>query len=285
MSFFSGPLSNAVNESHRKPHLLCFGLLALIHFALDLSLGKQSHLLMSLFVWTSVFMLLLDKQSAQTYPAQAQPSKLSSFSGFAILSALMIVSMAKPGDKITGFFPLIAFMSWFFIFVDLKQVKQYAKELIILLTFGLPKLIPESAFGLSSLTAKFSAFLLHSSVSYPVQLVDNTFIQIPNGSVEVVPACSGISLIVHMLSISVIFLCLFPAKKWDWILLPLLATAIGFVFNAVRVAVLASLSRPESVNSFQYWHSASGASFFVLAALILYSALWFYLFRPVSQSA
>ena len=281
MNLFGGPLSDSVNGSRFRASLLCLGLLALIHFAVDLSLGKQSHLLMSLFVWASVLTLLLDKHQAQ----QAQPTKLFSFIGFITLSALMIVSVARPGDKTTGFFPLIAFLSWFLIFVDLKQLNLYLKEFVILLTFGLPKLIPESAFGLSSLTAKFSAFLLHSSVSYPVQLVNSTLIQIPNGSVEVVPACSGVSLMVHMLSISVIFLCLFPAKKMDWVLLPVLAVLIGFVLNGIRVAVLASLSRPESLNNFQYWHSASGASVFVLAALLLYSALWFCFFKPAKQSA
>jgi cyanoexosortase A len=256
--------------------LFCLGLLASIHLALDLYLGKQSHFLMSLLVWSSVFSLLWDRRS-QFSPCSGE---VSTFVGFATLSALLVASVTHPGEKIIGFFPFIAFSSWALIFVDLAKLSSYLKEFSILSVFGLPKLVPETAFGLAPLTAKFSAFMLHYVVSYPVKLVNDIHIQVPNGGVEVVPACSGISLILHMLSISVIFLCLFPAQKRHFILLPLIAATLGFVLNSVRVAVLAALSRPEWSNHFEYWHSANGASIFVLIALMLYSGMWFCFFKP-----
>jgi cyanoexosortase A len=257
---------------------LCLGILALIHISIDFHLGKQSHMMMSLLVWSSVALLLWDHR----HQSVQQPSKASLLIGIASLSALLIVSLARPGEKIIGFFPLLAFSSWFLIFLGLRQLKVHAKAFAILVAFGIPKLVPETAFGLASMTAKFSAFALHYFVSYPVKLIDGIKIQIPNGSVEVVPACSGISLIVHMLSISVIFLCLFPAKKRDFFFLPVLAASLGFILNGIRVAVLAALSAPESVEGFQYWHSASGASMFVLAALLLYGSIWIVLFRPLN---
>jgi cyanoexosortase A len=256
--------------------LFCLGLLASLHLALDLYLGKQSHFFMSLLVWSAVASLLWDKK----FQFSLSPSKISTFLGFAILSALLVASMAHPGEKVIGFFPVVAFLSWVLIFVSPAQLSSYLKEFSILSIFGLPKLVPETAFGLAPLTAKFSAFLLHYVVSYPVTLVNSIRIQVPNGGVEVVPACSGISLILHMLSISVIFLCLFPVQKRHFILLPLIAATLGFVLNGVRVAVLAALSRPESSAGFEYWHSANGASIFVLIALLLYSSLWFCFFKP-----
>jgi cyanoexosortase A len=256
--------------------LLCLGLLALIHLSLDLYLGKQSHLLMSLLAWSSISLLLWEKR-AQFSPSS---SKVSTFLGFAILSALLVVSITHPGDKIVGFFPLVAFAGWILTFVSTAQLSLYLKEFSILSAFGLPKLVPETAFGLAPLTANFSAFILHYSVSYPVKILNNIHIQVPNGGVDVVAACSGISLILHMLSMSVIFLCLFPAQKWHFIVLPMIAATLGFVLNAVRVAVLAALSRPEWSNQFHYWHSANGASIFVLIALLLYGGLWFCFFRP-----
>jgi cyanoexosortase A len=252
------------------------GFLALSHLGLDFYLGKQSHLLMSLLVWSSVFSLLWDKK-ANLSPSS---SKVSTFVGFTILSALLVVSVAHPGEKIIGFFPLVAFVSWILIFVNTAQLSSYLKEFSILFIFGLPKLVPETAFGLAPLTAQFSTFLLHYAVNSPAKLVNDIHIQVPNGGVEVVPACSGVSLMLHMLSIAVIFLCLFPAKKWDFILLPLIAAGLGFVLNGVRVAVLAALSRPESSHSFEYWHSANGASLFVLLALLLYGGLWACFFKP-----
>jgi cyanoexosortase A len=256
--------------------LFCLGLLASIHLALDLYLGKQSHFLMSLLVWSSVFSLLWDR-GPQFSPSY---SKASTFVGFTILSALLVASIAHAGEKIIGFFPIVAFSSWALIFVSSAQLGSYLKEFSILSVFGLPKLVPETAFGLAPLTAKFSAFILHYVVSYPVKLVDDIHIQVPRGGVEVVPACSGISLILHMLSVSVIFLCVFPAQRRHFILLPLIAATLGFVLNGVRVAVLASLSMPEWSTRFKYWHSADGASIFVLIALLLYGGLWFCFFKP-----
>lgn len=256
--------------------LLCLGALALIHFSIDFYLDKQSHMMMSLLVWSAIALLLWDRQE-QLDPRT--PRALSCL-GFALLSTVLILSISRPSEKIVGFYPLAAFLGWFLIFINFSQIRLCFKEFAILLGFGLPKLVPETAFGIASLTAKFSAFILHYFVSYPVNLIHGTQIQIPNGSIEVVPACSGISLIIHMLSISVIFLCLFPVQKRHFLLLPLLAVAIGFTLNGVRVAVLAALSAPEHFASFHYWHGTGGASMFVLAALVLYSAIWFYFFRP-----
>jgi cyanoexosortase A len=257
--------------------LLCLGLLAFIHLSIDLHLGKASHLLMSLLVWSAVFILLWD-QRVQFSP---NSSKASHFFGFVILSALLVASIARPGEKMIGFFPFVAFLGWALIFVGLPQLNSHLKEFSILFAFGLPKLVPETAFGLAPLTAHFSAFVLHYFSSSPVQLVNNIQIRIPYGGIDVVPACSGISLILHMLSISVIFLCIFPTQKHHFILLPIIAGILGFMLNGVRVAVLAALSTPELSSQFQYWHSANGASLFVLIALILYGAIWSCFFRPV----
>jgi cyanoexosortase A len=276
MNFLNKYLGGSHKSFGFQSSLFCFGILAFIHLALDLYLGKQSHLLMSMLVWGSVFSLLWDKKADFSLPS----SKVSMFLGFTILSALLVVSIARPGEKIVGFFPLVAFVSWILIFVNTAQLSSYLREFSILFVFGLPKLVSETAFGLAPLTAKFSAFLLHYAVNFPVKLVNDIYIQVPNGGVEVVPACSGISLMLHMLSISVIFLCLFPAQKWHFILLPLIAILLGFGLNGVRVAVLAALSRPESSHAFEYWHSANGASLFVLLALLLYGGLWACFFKP-----
>jgi cyanoexosortase A len=282
MKFLNQPFLNQYFGGAHKSNLgfqvslFCLGLLASIHLALDLYLGKQSHLLMSLLVWSSVFSLLWDKR----FKFSPSSSEVSTFVGFMILSALLVTSITHAGEKIIGFFPIVAFSSWALIFMNPAQLSSYLKEFSILSVFGLPKLVPETAFGLAPVTAKFSAFMLHYVVSYPVKLVDGIHIQVPRGGVEVVPACSGISLMLHMLSISVIFLCVFPAQKRHFILLPFIAATLGFVLNGFRVAVLAALSRPEWSTQFKYWHSADGASIFVLIALLLYSGLWFCFFRP-----
>jgi cyanoexosortase A len=258
--------------------LLCLSILMLVHFWLGIYLGKQAYLMMSLLLWGSLFLLLWDRRESFN-PNQ---DKVSQFLGYLGLTSLLVLSVVHPGEKSLGFFPLAAFLGWFLIFIGIAQAKSYLKELCILTVFGIPKLIPDTALGLAPVTAKFAAYTLWY-LGHPV-LLNNIYIQVPNGGVEVVPACSGINLIVHMLSISIIFLCVFPTRRSRSIFFIIFAVLLGFFMNVLRVAMLAALSAPQFSKQFHYWHSASGASLFVLLALVIYGALYFSVLKPPSSA-
>jgi cyanoexosortase A len=254
--------------------LICLSVLVFIHFSLGVYLGKQAYLMMSLLLWGSLYLLLWDRRP---YFKNNQ-DKVSIFLGYLTITSLLILSIIHPGEKNLGFFPLAAFSGWFLIFIGISHAKLYLKEFCILAVFGIPKLIPDTALGLAPITAKFSAYALWY-LGYPVSL-NRIYIQVPNGGVEVIPACSGINLMVHMLSISVIFLCVFPTQKISSGFFIVFAVLLGFFMNVIRVALLAALSTPQSSEQFHYWHSTSGASLFVLLTLIIYGALYFSLAKP-----
>jgi cyanoexosortase A len=255
--------------------LYCLAVLTVIHFGFDLYLGKQAHLMMSFLMWASVYLLLRDSH-ASVMPSQS--GRFSTFVGYILLTVVLVVSIVRLGDKVVGFFPFFAFLSWFLIFIGLGNYQKYLKEFSILLVFGLPQLMPDTAFGLSGLTAQISAYLLWR-MGYAVS-VDGLFILIPNGGVEVVPACSGVNLITHMLMVAVIFLNVLPARRAHFFFLPLIAILLSILMNSIRVALLASLSPVEFHRAFQYWHSTSGASLFVLFTLVLYGLIYGCFFRP-----
>jgi cyanoexosortase A len=255
--------------------LICLSILVLIHFSLGIYLGKQAYLMMSLLLWGALYLLLWDRRQS----FKRNQEKISRFLGYLVVAVLLTLSVVNPGDKALGFFPLAAFLGWFLIFIGASQAKHYIKEFCILAVFGIPKLIPDTALGLAPVTAKFSAYTLWY-LGYPVSLLNNIYIQIPNGGVEVVPACSGINLIVHMLSIAVIFLCVFPTRRTHTLLFVIFAVILGFFMNVIRVAMLAALSPPQFATQFHYWHSASGASLFVLLTLIIYGVLYFSFLQP-----
>jgi cyanoexosortase A len=254
--------------------LICLSILVFIHFSLGVYLGKQAYLMMSFLLWGSLYLLLWDRRPF----FKKNQDKVSIFLGYLAITALLILSIIHPGEKNLGFFPLAAFSGWFLIFIGISQAKLYLKEFCILAVFGIPKLIPDTAFGLAPVTAKFSAYTLWY-LGYPVSL-DGIYIQVPNGGVEVISACSGINLMVHMLSISVIFLCVFPTQKIFSGFFIVFAIILGFLMNVIRVALLAALSTPQSSAQFHYWHSTSGASLFVLLTLIIYGVFYFGLAKP-----
>jgi cyanoexosortase A len=255
--------------------LVCLSILVVIHFSLGVYLGKQAYLMMSLLLWGSLYLLLWDRRPS----FKKNQDKISRFLGYLFVTALLTLSVVHPGEKELGFFPLSAFLGWFLIFIGTSQAKFYLKEFCILAVFGIPKLIPDTALGLAPITAKFSAYTLWY-LGYPVSLLNDIYIQIPNGGVEVVPSCSGINLIFHMLSIAVIFLCVFPARRIHIVFFVIFAIFLGFFMNVIRVAMLAALSTPQFTKQFHYWHSASGASLFVLLTLIIYGILYFSFLKP-----
>ena len=105
---------------------------------------------------------------------------------------------------------------------------RYRQELIILLTLGIPKLILPLLPDISPLTAKISAFWL-MYCGFDVILQNNQII-LPQGTVDVVPSCSGLNLIIYMLGLSVIFQVMFPLPQKNSlkVISYLVAAAIGF---------------------------------------------------------
>ncbi len=247
--------------------------LAIFHLLLDLSLGKTAHMFMSLLIWAAIGLLSFEKLETLIDPR----TKWSRWLGIVVLSSLIAVSIFRPGERLIGFFPLVAFLGWILCISGVSKLPSLAKELAILSIFGAPKLIPNTALPLESITAHFATYLLWY-FGHSVHL-SGKIISVPNGSVEVVPSCSGLDLMTHMLSVSVIFLAIFSVRRSQMLVLPLLAILVGFVVNGLRVALLALLSPPQFSEAFKYWHSSSGASLFVIAAIAVYGLLCYAMLR------
>jgi cyanoexosortase A len=263
-----------------KISLFCLCILAIIHLYLDIYLDKQSHLILSSLLWGVIFLLQWDNRNN----FKGNEDKISQFGGYLLVTALLMVTVVRPGEKLVGFFPLIAFLGWLLIFVGFPNPRAYLKEIAILIVFGLPKLVSESAFGLAPLTAHAATYILWY-LGQPVFL-QGVQINVPNGSVEVVPACSGVSLIMHMISVSIMVLSLSPVRDPSHrVILPLIAVCLGFIMNSLRVALLALLSPPQFSKLFHYWHSTNGASVIVLLTLSIYSFIYFYISKPLDQKS
>jgi cyanoexosortase A len=95
-----------------------------------------------------------------------------------------------------------------------------------------------------------------------------------------VPSCSGLNLMLYMLGVSVLFLVLFPTAKKHRIILPIVAVSLGFLINAVRVALLAIFSTYTDKSMFEYWHSQGGALIFVCISVLLFAGLCALFLKP-----
>ena len=112
------------NDADFRTGIVCLFVLSCVHFLLGLYLGKQAFLMMSLLLWASIAILLWDRRQH----FKINQNKISSFLGYVLVAAVLVISVIHPGEKMLGFFPLAAYLGWFLIFIGAAQAKLYLKE-------------------------------------------------------------------------------------------------------------------------------------------------------------
>lgn len=272
-----------VGQSFKIPPryvLILAGVLGAIFIHLNLRADTYSHLAISITFIAAAWSTLSDKHGQLKLDSNWVSVAIATI----LIGLLLLKSAGTPGEKFVGFFPLFSFIALGALASGIRGLKQYRQELIIFFFLGLPRLalalIPNL---LAPVTAAFSAYgLWYAGV--PVALQNNTIIRLPNGGVEVVPECSGLNLMLYMLGVAVLFLVLFPTSNRQKATLPIAAVSLGFVVNAVRVALLAILSTNADKGAFEYWHSQGGALIFVCIAVLIFGGLCWLLLKPQTGS-
>ncbi len=167
-------------------------------------------------------------------------------------------------------FPLISAVGLGLAVSGVKGLKQYWQELLILC---FPALSPAPAIlvktiDLTTLTAKFSAMLLWY-FGFAVSR-QGTYLSVANKSVEVGTGCSGLSVIVQMVMLAILFLFMFPTNRKQKILVPVVGVLVGFAVNVVRVALMAYLVAHSTEKAFEYWHFGQGSIIFSMIAAAIF---------------
>lgn len=244
------------------------GCLFFVHVTLDFQRKSYGHLSISLLFWIAIASLISDRR--KTLKLVSDPWSL----GLGTITILGLLTMAilKPRGILLGFYPLGSAIGLALIASGIRKIGQYKQEFLGFLCLGIPKLISPETFDITHLTAAFSTLLMWYS-GFPVQRNGVQIILPPGGGVTVIPECSGLNLMLYMFGVSVVFLMLFPTNRRNAIVFPLVAVALGFFLNAIRIALLAFLSAAANPTAFDYWHSEEGALFFVLLSVGLFGLL------------
>ena len=231
--------------------------------------GKQGFLAFSFLFWAAAGSVFWDKHEQLCLGS----GLISATTGATLILAMLFLGVAQPGDGVFACAPFVSVLGLALMASGRRGLGQYRQELIILLALGLPKLLLPSLPDISPLTAKFAAFTLWYT-GFPVSL-QGVHILLPAGGVEVVPSCSGLNLICYMLGIAAIFLVMFPTARFQKWVAPIVAMAMGFLVNGLRIAMLAALSG-YSPDLFDYFHNRGGSLFFVTVSVMLFGIYcWF----------
>jgi cyanoexosortase A len=242
---------------------IAFGLIA-IHLTLTWRTGNISFLGVGAIVWFAVGSRLWHQR--HTLPLAS--GFASSLVGLAVLLPMLIRSLALPTSNFLGVYPFVMALGWLCLTSGVGKLRHYWRELTVLFCLGVPKVVLTPMVDFSPITAKFSTFLLWYS-GFEVERL-GTYITSSSGRVDVNMGCSGLDIIFYLLSLSVLCLLLFPLYRRGFqVLTPLLAVAIAFVTNGIRVAILAMLTGPDNRGAFDYWHTGNGSLVFALLAVCL----------------
>lgn len=236
-----------------------------IHLTLISRANDASLLGTSALFWLAVASLVWAKQDNLILSSRT----VASFCGISLVSLVLIKSaFVFEYDYFLRLSPLLSTIGVALLASGFKGLKQYWQELLILCF-----LIPSPGaialvIDISTFTAQFATVILWYAGFDVVQ--QGVFVNLPTGSVEVYPGCSGIESMLQMLGLAVLFLVIFPTNRQDKICLPILAIAIAFAVNGFRVALMAVLAASSDSQALYYWHKGDGSLIFsTISVLIL----------------
>lgn len=216
-------------------------------------------------LWLAIGTLLWEKRGQ----LHLESSLSATIVGVALIALVLVRSVAPSGYHLQAS-PFISYLGLALMASGFRGIRQYWKELLILGLLLLSPLIVGllQVIDLSLLTAKAAAFMLWYTGFEVVR--NGVFILLPTGRVEVYGACSGVSSVLQMIYLAVLFLLLVPLRWPQRLLCMAIAPLIGFLVNAGRVALLAILVANAHQDSFEYWHTGNGSLLFSVLAVILF---------------
>ncbi|MBD1923690.1 cyanoexosortase A [Microcoleus sp. FACHB-831] len=219
----------------------------------------------SFLFWGAAATLVWDKREE----LKLESGVFSSFFGASLLAFLVLKSVFISGyDPFLRLSPFISAFSLALLASGVRGLKQYWQSLLILGFIAFPPTLLLRIIDLNLLTAKFAGFILWYA-GFQVNR-QGIILSLPNGSVEVLAGCSGVTSLFQVLGIAMIFLLMFPTNWIQKIACLIVAPLLSFMVNGVRVALMAVLVSFSNMEAFTYWHTGNGSLIFSTIAVLLF---------------
>jgi cyanoexosortase A len=266
-----------------------YGMLALLAALLSIYMGLMwryddtAHLGMSGLFLLATGLLLWDRREVKLTPTRL--GMIVGVIGVALflgISAWLFPQSATSGEvgnqggkvftALLRLLPALAAVAVAILASGLSGLRQFWRESGILLSLGLPGVVAIFIADISPLTARFSGWLLQVS-GYDV-VREELILHLPGGSVEVYYGCSGMESISYLLGLSALCLIMYPVSGFKRYFTPFMGIVLGFVINAIRVALMAVLWAAGNDSGFNYWHEGEGSLMFGLLAVIAFGCFY-----------
>jgi exosortase len=207
-------------------------------------------------------------QRARWVKSEVKPSN----SGFLVMvgGVILLLGGSLGAELFTGRFSLLVLLAGMVLFLaGWKMLRSVSFPLgFLILMIPIPVIIyNQITFPLQLLASRFATSWLEL-MQVPVLREGNVLI-LPNYSLEVVEACSGVRSLMTLITLAVAYGYLVESRRWVRFTLPVLMVPIAIVSNAIRIMGTGMLTYhfgPKAAEGF--FHDFSGWIIF-LAALVL----------------
>ncbi|MBV8883468.1 MAG: cyanoexosortase A [Chroococcidiopsidaceae cyanobacterium CP_BM_RX_35] len=221
----------------------------------------------SLLFWGAALSIAWQKR----HTLKLESGVFSSFLGATLIALVIIKSLSlSKDDSFLHISPFISGIGLCLLASGIKGLKQYWKELFLLLVLGIP--VEEALatlIDLDTLTAQFANFVLvHLGFDAARH---GTIVALPTGAVKVDPGCSGLRAITRLLQLSALLLVMIPTSWIGKVIIPFVAVLVAFTINSVRVAGLTLLVANSHPKAFDFWHEGTGSHGISMVSVLI---LW-----------
>ncbi len=202
-------------------------------------------------------------------------SKPANFGLLVMVGAVVLLLVGSLGAELfTSRFSLLALLAGMILFLaGWKVLRAVSFPLaFLLLMIPIPVIIyNQITFPLQLLASRFATFWLEVA-QVPVLREGNVLI-LPNYSLEVVEACSGIRSLMTLITLAIAYGYLVEPRRWLRYLLVILMIPIAIVSNAIRImgtGVLTYHFGPKAAEGF--FHEFSGWVIFLAALILMFAS-------------
>lgn len=241
--------------------------------------GDGNRQLIELLFWCGALYLLWQKRQR----LNLRSDRLSTFLGLFLLAVVFCKSLSAFTFESTflRLIPLLAPLGLALLAAGWRRIGQFWRELLVVGLLAVPferiGIWLENDVPFAEATAAVSNFFLHYVGFTTTRNGASLFL--PSGSVLVNYACTGGSLIVLMLQLSLLFVLIFPLN-WRWqVAMGAFSIVSGFILGCIRVGLLAVIVSSDAL--FKFWHGTAGNQIFSLIAMLVFGSWCHWVYESV----
>jgi exosortase len=204
-------------------------------------------------------------------------SKPTNFGLLVMIGAIvLLLGGSLAAELFTSRFSLLVLFAGMILFLaGWKVLRATSFPLaFLLLMIPIPVIIyNQITFPLQLIASRFATFWLEL-VQVPV-LREGNVLMLPNYSLEVVEACSGIRSLMTLITLAIAYGYLAEPRRWARYALVILIIPIAIVSNAIRImgtGVLTYRFGPAAAEGF--FHEFSGWVIFLAALILMFAGHW-----------